>query len=62
MPKIKFITLENLLEMFANKEKFRLVEVLSEEDFKNGHIPGACMRTYNVKSFLLCMHASKRSL
>lgn len=41
MPKIEFITLENLLEMSANEEKFRLVEVLSEENFKNGHIPGA---------------------
>jgi rhodanese-related sulfurtransferase len=41
MPHIEFITIERLLEMNANKEKFKLVEVLSEEEYKEGHIPGA---------------------
>ena len=41
MVKIKFITLEDLLEMQTNDEDFKLVEVLSEDSFKRGHIPGA---------------------
>ena len=41
MEKIFFITIEKLLEMKANNEKFKLVEVLSEDSYKDGHIPGA---------------------
>ena len=41
MVKIKFITIEQLLEMMANNQKFKLIEVLSEDNFKSGHIPGA---------------------
>ncbi|MBI2658269.1 rhodanese-like domain-containing protein [Candidatus Woesearchaeota archaeon] len=41
MAKMKFITIEQLLEMIENKEKFRLVEVLSEDSYKEGHIPNA---------------------
>ena len=41
MAKIKFITIEQLLEMMTNNQKFKLVEVLDEENFKSGHIPGA---------------------
>ena len=41
MGKIIFITIEKLLEMQANDEKFKLVEVLPEKNFKDGHIPGA---------------------
>ena len=41
MKKIKFISIEQLLEMMENREKFKLVEVLKEESFKDGHIPGA---------------------
>lgn len=41
MPKIRFITIEDLLEMKENNEKFKLVEVLAEENYKSGHIPGA---------------------
>ena len=41
MPKIKFITLEKLLEMRVNNQDFKLVEVLPEENFAEGHIPGA---------------------
>ena len=41
MRKLIFITVEKLLEMKANKEKFMLVEVLPEESYKNSHIPGA---------------------
>ena len=41
MGKIIFITIEKLLEMQANNEKFKLVEVLPEDSYKDGHIPGA---------------------
>jgi rhodanese-related sulfurtransferase len=39
--KLRFITLEDLLEMRANNEKYKLVEVLSEDEYGKGHIPGA---------------------
>ncbi len=39
--RVKLITTEGVLEMLANKQKFKLVEVLPEEEFRNGHIPGA---------------------
>jgi rhodanese-related sulfurtransferase len=41
MRKIKLITMEDLLEMFENKERFKLVEVLAKEQYDKGHIPGA---------------------
>ncbi len=41
MSKLKFITLEQLLEMFENNEKFRLVEVLSQQEYSKEHIPEA---------------------
>lgn len=41
MVRIKFISLDQLLEMKANNDRFKLVEVLSEDNFKEGHIPGA---------------------
>ena len=41
MLKLKLITLENLMEMMENKEKFKLVESLAPDDYKKGHIPGA---------------------
>ena len=41
MTKIKFMTIEQLLEMMENKEKFKLVEVLSQDSFRQGHLPGA---------------------
>lgn len=41
MAKIKFLPLDGLLEMQTNGEKFKLVEVLREESFKEGHIPDA---------------------
>lgn len=41
MAKIRFMTIEQLLEMIENREKFRLVEVLSEDSYKDGHIPDA---------------------
>ncbi|HII15087.1 MAG TPA: rhodanese-like domain-containing protein [Nanoarchaeota archaeon] len=39
--KVKFIPIETLLEMKENNAGFRLVEVLSEDSFAEGHIPGA---------------------
>lgn len=41
MLKIKFITLEQLMEMNVNKQRFKLVEVLDESSYKKGHLPGA---------------------
>lgn len=41
MAAIKLITLEQLLEMQINNEPFTLVETLTDEDYKKGHIPGA---------------------
>lgn len=41
MLKINFISLDGLLEKMVNKESFKLVEVLPEDSFKHGHIPGA---------------------
>jgi rhodanese-related sulfurtransferase len=41
MNRIKFLTLEGLMEMMANREHFKLVEVLSKESYGQGHIPGA---------------------
>jgi rhodanese-related sulfurtransferase len=41
MTKLTFITLEELLEMLENKVDFKLVEVLTKEEFNKGHIPGA---------------------
>ena len=41
MAKVKFLAIDGLLEMQTNGEKFKLVEVLREESFKEGHIPDA---------------------
>jgi len=41
MAKLRFITLENLLEKLENRERYKLVEVLAEEEYSRGHIPGA---------------------
>ena len=41
MKRIRFISIEQLLEMMENKDKFKLVEVLGEDSYKEGHIPNA---------------------
>jgi len=41
MVRIRFISLDQLLEMKTNNDKFKLVEVLNEENFREGHIPDA---------------------
>lgn len=41
MKKIKFMTIEDLLELQANEEDFKLVDVRSNESYAQGHIPGA---------------------
>jgi rhodanese-related sulfurtransferase len=41
MGRIKLISIDELLEMRANNDKFKLVEVLSKDSYKSGHIPGA---------------------
>ena len=56
MPKIKFATIEQLLELMTNNEKFKLVEVLDEDHFKQGHLPGAI----NLPVARLAQLASKK--
>lgn len=41
MDKLTFITIERLLEMQANGENLKLIEVLGPDSFKQGHLPGA---------------------
>ncbi|MFW5893794.1 MAG: rhodanese-like domain-containing protein [Verrucomicrobiota bacterium] len=41
MSKIRFITIEKLLEMKENEEPFTLVDTLGEESYREEHIPGA---------------------
>ena len=62
MGKLIFITIEKLLEMKANDEKFKLVEVLPEESYKNGHIPGAIYILLNKLSGLWQTNISKRRI
>lgn len=56
MAKIKFMTIEQLLEMMENKEKFKLVEVLSQDSFRQGHLP----RAINIPVDNLNNEASKK--
>ena len=39
--RVKFISVETLLELKENNDKFKLVDVLSPESYGEGHIPGA---------------------
>lgn len=41
MARLKYVPLEELLTMMENNDKFKLVEALSEEAYREGHIPGA---------------------
>jgi rhodanese-related sulfurtransferase len=41
MKRIKFISLDQLLEMKTNHDDFMIVDVLSPEKFQEGHLPGA---------------------
>ena len=41
MARLKLITLEDFLEMLTNNEHLKLVEVLTIEEYEEGHIPGA---------------------
>ena len=59
MDKIKFIAMEQLLEMMENKEQFKLVEVLSPESYKEGHIPGAINLPFDKIKELAPKHLKK---
>jgi rhodanese-related sulfurtransferase len=59
LPKLKFITSEKLLEMKANNEKFKIVEVLEQEEFRKGHIPGAINIPLNKLKTLAKSHLKK---
>ncbi len=41
MLRIKFISIEEFLELQVNEQDFLLVDVLSERSYNEGHIPGA---------------------
>jgi rhodanese-related sulfurtransferase len=41
MKKVELITLERLLEMRENGEHFKLIDVLPESSFREGHLPDA---------------------
>lgn len=41
MAKLKFIPIEELLEKKTNGDRFKLVDVLEEDIFRQGHLPGA---------------------
>ena len=41
MPKLQFISIEQLLEMQANNLQFKVIEVLGQDSFNQGHLPGA---------------------
>ena len=45
--------------MKANTEKFKLVEVLEEEEFKKGHIPGAINIPLDKLEVLANIHLKK---
>ena len=55
MADVTFITLEKVLEMKANGKEFTLLDVLSEDDFNEGHIPGAT----NIPSEKIVAEAQK---
>ena len=41
MKRVKFISIEQLLEMKENNDSIKIVEVLSEDNYRQGHIHGA---------------------
>jgi rhodanese-related sulfurtransferase len=59
MKKLNFITIEKLLEMQANHENFKLVEVLSEEKYKEGHIPGSINIPFDKLEIMARAHLQK---
>lgn len=56
MSKVHLITLEELLEMKEAKEAFTLVDTLSEESYREGHIPGAV----NIPAATVAQQAESR--
>lgn len=39
--RVRFLALPQLLEMIENEDDFMLVEVLSRDQYEEGHLPGA---------------------
>lgn len=62
MDKIIFVTIEKLLEMQANDDKFKLVEVMPEESYKEGHIPGAINIPLGKLEFLAGKYLEKKEI
>ena len=59
MAKIKLIPIETLLEMQENGENFKLVEVLREDSYNEGHIPGAINIPVDMLQGLASKHLKK---
>ena len=59
MAKIKLIPIETLLEMQENGEKFKLVDVLREDSYNEGHIPGAINIPADMLQGLASKHLNK---
>ena len=59
MAKIKFIPIEILLEMQENREQFKLVDVLREDSYNEGHIPGAINIPIDMLQGLASKHLGK---
>ena len=59
MAKIKFLAIEGLLEMMENNENFKLVEVLREDNYNEGHIPGAINIPVDMLQGLASKHLDK---
>ena len=61
MSRIKFISIEELLEIRDNNNDSKVIEVLSEDHFKNGHIPSAInipldeLNEETIKNFLFAV-------
>ena len=41
MPRVNLVLIESVLEMQENKENLKLVEVLKEQSYKEGHVQRA---------------------
>jgi len=60
MAKVKFISIETVLEMRENNKDFKLVDVLREESYKEDHIPGAINIPKDMLQGLAPKHLDKK--
>jgi len=53
MSKLKFISLDKLLEMYTNREEFKVLESMSPGYFSQGHLPGAIHNQLSNSDFII---------